>query len=58
LKGEKLVILDDVIINLTRFITAHPGGSEVLNENIGRDISKYYYGGYRMKNMKAYPHSL
>ena len=28
----------------------HPGGKFVLNRNVGRDISKFFYGGYSMVN--------
>jgi cytochrome b involved in lipid metabolism len=28
----------------------HPGGKFVVEANIGRDISKFFYGGYSMEN--------
>jgi hypothetical protein len=28
----------------------HPGGKYYIEHNIGRDISKYFYGGYKMEN--------
>ena len=45
-KGRKLVILDDMVLDVAKFLTCHPGGYFVLNHNIGRDISKFFYGGY------------
>jgi cytochrome b involved in lipid metabolism len=57
LKGEKLVILDDLIIDVSKYIPTHPGGEEVLITNIGRDISKFFYGGYSGKGTYAYAHS-
>ena len=44
--GEKLVILDDLVLNVNGFANYHPGGSFVIEHNIGRDISKFFYGGY------------
>lgn len=44
--GSKFVILDDMVINVADFIGHHPGGRFVLTHNIGRDISKFFYGGY------------
>ena len=54
----KLVLLDDLVLDLSNFIGQHPGGEEVIRRNIGRDVSKYYYGGYSMgKGFYAYAHS-
>mmetsp|Transcript_18509 Transcript_18509/g.13305 ORF Transcript_18509/g.13305 Transcript_18509/m.13305 type:complete len:84 (+) Transcript_18509:1118-1369(+) len=47
--GSKLVILDDMILNVGDFINHHPGGRFVLTHNIGRDISKFFYGGYNLE---------
>lgn len=44
--GERLMILDDFVIDLKSFLMNHPGGKFVLEQNIGRDISKFFYGGY------------
>jgi hypothetical protein len=48
--GEKLVILDDMVLNVTYFMYNHPGGKFALEQNIGRDVSKFFYGGYIMEN--------
>jgi cytochrome b involved in lipid metabolism len=40
------VILDDLVLNVGDYITSHPGGPFLIRECIGRDISKYFYGGY------------
>lgn len=50
LKGQQLVILDDLVLDVTKFMPNHPGGKFLLQANIGRDISKYFYGGYQMEN--------
>lgn len=48
--GEKLAILDDMVLDLTQFLDNHPGGKFSLAQNIGRDISKFFYGGYSLEN--------
>ena len=48
-EGEQLVILDGFVLNVTDFIGLHPGGHYMLKHNIGRDISKFFYGGYSME---------
>ena len=45
-KGEKLVILDEYVLDVSEFISKHPGGRFALEHSIGRDVSKYFYGGY------------
>ncbi len=45
-KGELLVILDDLVLDCSKFVAYHPGGKFVLQHNTGRDISKFFYGGY------------
>jgi len=46
--GKKLVILDNLVLDVGTFIEHHPGGKFVLERNIGRDISKFFFGGYSM----------
>ena len=33
----------------------HPGGTFSLSQNIGRDISKFFYGGYSLENKIKVP---
>jgi cytochrome b involved in lipid metabolism len=59
-KGEKLVILDDMVLDVSNWMIHHPGGRFVIEHNIGRDISKFFYGGYSLENgtlLKPYTHS-
>ncbi len=42
------MVLDEMVINVTEYIENHPGGKEVLEHNVGRDISKFFYGGYSL----------
>ena len=49
-RGEELVILDDLILDVSRFRYNHPGGNFLIHQNIGRDISKFFYGGYILEN--------
>ena len=52
-ENSKLVLLDDMVIDISKFINKHPGGKFMLEQNIGRDISKYFYGGYALEgNLK------
>ena len=49
-RGEKLIILDDMVLDVKDFSQEHPGGQFLIDYNIGRDISKYFYGGYVMEH--------
>ena len=49
--------MDDLIIDIRNYQKSHPGGQDLLSMNIGRDISKYFYGGYAGKGKYAYSHS-
>jgi cytochrome b involved in lipid metabolism len=46
--GRKLVIIDNLVLDISCFAAMHPGGKFALEQTIGRDISKYFYGGYSM----------
>ena len=48
MQGEQLVILDEYALDVKDFISKHPGGRFVIQHSIGRDISKYFYGGYSL----------
>ena len=55
-QGRKLVILDEVVLDVGSFISHHPGGAFVIRHNIGRDISKFFHGGYSLDgNMGGQP---
>ena len=56
LSGEQLVVLDDLVLEVGDYMKTHPGGSEVLEKNIGRDVSKFFYGGYSMSK-HSYPYA-
>ena len=49
-----------MILDVSKYQFKHPGGKFVINKNIGRDISKFFYGGYTLENLKGlkpYNHS-
>ena len=48
--NQQLVILDDMVLDVTKFQFSHPGGTFSIKQNIGRDISKFFYGGYTLEN--------
>ena len=50
LGGEHLVILDDLILDVSHFMTEHPGGKFLIEHHVGRDVSKFFYGGYVLEN--------
>ena len=56
--GEKLVILDDMILDVKAFALQHPGGVKLIEYNIGRDVSKYFYGGYAFQGNSNNPKDL
>jgi cytochrome b involved in lipid metabolism len=43
---RKLAILDGWVVDFTEFRFKHPGGKYLLDRNHGKDISKYFHGGY------------
>jgi cytochrome b involved in lipid metabolism len=45
---RELMILDNLVLDVKGYETHHPGGRFVMQRNLGRDISKYFYGGYTM----------
>ena len=46
--GDKLMILDNLVIDVSSFAYSHPGGQFLIDYNIGRDIGKFFYGGYAL----------
>lgn len=54
--GRQLFILDDMVVDFSEYIRYHPGGSFVLKHNVGKDISKFFYGGYSVEgNLTGLP---
>ena len=47
--GSKLVILDGYILDVSKFLDSHPGCRFSLEHNLGRDISKFFHGGYALE---------
>ena len=50
-----MVILDDDVLDLTLYLNEHPGGRFSLEHNIGRDITKFFYGAYSLENIDRIP---
>ena len=50
---QKLVILDDLVLDVTQFAGSHPGGRFLLEKNVGKDISRYFYGGYSYEPLQG-----
>lgn len=51
-KGQQLVILNNYILDVSEYQYNHPGGNFLISYNIGRDISKFFYGAYKIENKK------
>ena len=56
-KGETLCILDNLVLNLQPYFHQHPGGAFLLTQTVGRDISKFFYGGYTLDGNGGKPGS-
>lgn len=46
-----------MVINVTPYLDNHPGGKHLISHNIGRDVSKFFYGGYALDSLSAKPHA-
>lgn len=60
MNGESLCLLDDLVLDIGEYAKYHPGGAFLISQNIGRDASKFFYGGYTMANKDTthgYAHS-
>ena len=52
------MLLDDMVLDVEEYLELHPGSAFSLKANIGRDVSKYFYGGYSLENInKVDPHT-
>ena len=49
--GEKLIVLDDVVLDVSAYMKHHPGGQFVLEHLVGKDVSKFFYGGYSLDSV-------
>ena len=47
------MILDDLVLDVTEFQWSHPGGRFLLERTNGRDISKYFHGGYSFEPLQG-----
>lgn len=54
--GEKLVILDEYVLDVSWWMDEHPGGRFSIEANIGRDVSKFFHGGYSLETIDQLPH--
>ena len=46
--GKKLVTIDNLVLDIGSYAQIHPGGKFALQQTVGRDISKFFYGGYHI----------
>ena len=45
---KPLVVFDNLVLDIDGYERIHPGGKFVLTHNYGRDISKFFFGGYNL----------
>lgn len=57
-QGEKLCILDEYVLDVSWWADEHPGGKFSIEANIGRDVSKYFHGGYSLETIDKLPHHM
>ena len=46
--GRKLVIADDLVVDIGTYAYSHPGGAFLIEYNIGRDVSKFIFGSFAL----------
>ena len=49
-----------MVLNVGKFKFSHPGGKFSIDYNIGRDVSKFFYGGYALEitsGMRPHTHT-
>ena len=42
-KGAKLVVLENSVIDVSKFASMHPGGAEVINKYVGKSLSIHIF---------------
>lgn len=53
--GEKWVIVDDMVVDVSQFAGRHPGGAMLLSNHIGKDVTKFFHGAYSAENVSKVP---
>lgn len=60
--GKNLAVIDNLVLDQSNYAALHPGGKFSVEHTCGRDISKYFYGGFALladgTGRPAYTHSL
>lgn len=54
----KWVIVDNSVYDLSEFV--HPGGNFIIQNCIGREVGRFFYGAYGLEstNLKPHTHSI
>jgi cytochrome b involved in lipid metabolism len=55
-KGRELVIFEDNVIDVKKFLERHPGHADPIKDTQNREIGRWIYGGYSWRN-KEHQHS-
>ncbi|KJE91359.1 hypothetical protein CAOG_02503 [Capsaspora owczarzaki ATCC 30864] len=51
--GRSLVIMDGLVLDMTEFVTEHPGGTAILTPKVGKDITIAFNGGVQRHSKAA-----
>lgn len=47
-----------MVLDVTRYMNEHPGGQFILKFHVGKDVSKFFYGGYSLESgIKPHTHT-
>jgi hypothetical protein len=58
-RGKKWVLYDNYICDVTDFINSHPGGANMIQENLYSDMSRYMTGTQAYSSqIEAYAHNM
>jgi len=55
---DAYIIVDNIVFDVTKFISAHPGGREVLLPYFGKDATEVFYSLHRSDVVRKYQKSL
>ncbi|PJF18076.1 hypothetical protein PSACC_02096, partial [Paramicrosporidium saccamoebae] len=52
-QGMQLVVIDDLVYDVSAFLDRHPGGANILKAYVGRDATSAFNGGLNSHTQSA-----
>lgn len=49
------MILDDLVLDVGKYAEFHPGGTFLIEQTVGRDVSKFFHGGHALDGNSSDP---